>query len=144
MASTIHVKIKRLDKDLPLPSYGYEGDAAFDLFTREEVELSPGERYAVPTGVALEIPDGFVGLVWDKSGIGIKSGLKTLGGVVDSTYRGEVFVGVVNLSQETYIFERGDKVAQMMIQKKESVQIEEVSELSDTDRGDGAFGSTGK
>ncbi len=138
------LKIKKLDTDLPTPAYGYIGDAAFDLFAKETTILKPGERKAIPTGLALEIPDGYVGLVWDKSGIGIKEGVKTLGGVVDATYRGEVLVGVVNLSEKEYTFERGHKVAQMIIQKKEEVQIEIVEELTETERGEGKFGSTGK
>lgn len=140
----IELKIQKLDSDLPTPSYGYKGDAAFDLFAKEEVTLKPGGRYAVPTGVALEIPEGYVGLVWDKSGVGIKEGIKTLGGVIDATYRGEVLIGMVNLSDEDYTFERGHKVAQMIIQKKEDVTISIVEKLSDSERGSDGFGSTGK
>jgi dUTP pyrophosphatase len=138
------VKIKRLDKELPLPTHAYVGDAAFDLLSREEVMLEPGERKAIATGLTLEIPQGYVGLVWDKSGIAIKQGLKTLGGVVDSGYRGEVLVGIVNLSPVVYTFKKGDKVAQMIIQKTEEVEIVEVDELSDTERGEKGFGSSGK
>jgi dUTP pyrophosphatase len=98
----------------------------------------------VPTGIAMEIPEGYVGLIWDKSGLSIKNGIKTLGGVIDSTYRGEVLVGMINLSDADYTFLKGHKVAQMVIQKKEFVDFEEVSELSDTVRGEGGFGSTGK
>jgi len=140
----LKLKIKKLDTDLPTPKYAYEGDAAFDVYAREEVTLKPGEHKAIPTGLALEIPEGYVGLVWDKSSIGIKEGLKTLGGVVDCSYRGEILVGIVNVSQKAYTFERGHKVAQMIIQKKELVEIEEVEELSETNRGDKGFGSSGK
>ena len=140
----IKLKIKRLDKSLPLPGYAYPGDAAFDLYAKETVVLKPGERFPVPTGIALEIPEGYVGLVWDKSSVGIKEGIKTLGGVVDSAYRGEVLVGVVNLSEKSYTFSRGHKIAQMIIQKKESVVIEEVDELADSSRGIKGFGSSGK
>ena len=140
----LQLKIQKLDKDIPTPQYGHKGDAAFDLYAREQVVLKPGERTAVPSGIKMEIPEGYVGLIWDKSGVGIKGGLKTLGGVVDSGYRGEVLIGIVNLSDEDYIFEKGHKVAQMIIQKKEEVEIVEVSELSDTSRGEGGFGSTGK
>tara|TARA_Y100001935_G_scaffold248164_1_gene245005 strand:+ start:378 stop:806 length:429 start_codon:yes stop_codon:yes gene_type:complete len=141
---SIKLKIKKLDKDLPTPHYAHQGDAAFDLFAKETTTLKPGERKTIPTGIALEIPEGYVGLVWDKSGIGIKEGMKTLGGVIDATYRGEVLIGIVNLSEKEYTFERGHKVAQMIIQKKEDVSIEIVEELSDTERGEGRFGSTGK
>lgn len=116
-----------------------------DLYAVEKASLKPGQRYAVPTGVSMEIPEGYVGLVWDKSGIGIKEGMKTLGGVIDSGYRGEILVGMVNLSEKEYVFEKGHKVAQMIIQKKEDVVIEEAKELDEnTSRGKSGFGSTGK
>ncbi len=141
---SLTLKIIRLDKDLPMPTYSYPGDAAFDLTASEKITLLPGERVQIKTGLKMEIPEGFVGFIWDKSGLSHKSGLKTLGGVVDSGYRGEVMVGIINLSKDSYIFERGNKVAQMCIQKKEVVNIVEVDEISDTVRGSGGFGSTGK
>jgi len=137
------LKVKRLG-DAKLPTYHHEGDAGLDLYSAEEVTLLPGKKIGVKTGAAVAIPDGYVGLIWDKSGISMKYGLKTLGGVIDSGYRGEVIVGMVNLGDEPHTFEKGDKVAQMIIQKKESVSIEEVDELDDTDRGDKGFGSSGK
>ncbi len=140
----MNLKIKRLSPDIPLPSYAKLCDAGFDLVARESVTISPGERIQVPTGIALEIPEGYVGLVWDKSGLSQKHGLKTLGGVVDSGYRGEVLVGVVNLSTETYTFAKGHKVAQMLIQKVEQAVITEVEVLSESERGSAGFGSTGK
>lgn len=138
------LKIERIDKELPLPTYAYEGDAAFDLLAREDTILQPDEFKAIPTGLKMEIPDGYVGLVWDKSGLSIKNGLKTLGGVIDSGYRGEVTVGMINLSGAQYTFEKGHKVAQMIIQKKETVTLHEVENISESDRGDKAFGSSGK
>lgn len=138
------LKIIRLDKDIPEPAYARPGDACFDLLSRELVTVAPNERVQVKTGLKMEIPEGFVGFIWDKSGLSHKNGLKTLGGVVDSSYRGEVMVGVVNLSKEPYTFEKGHKVAQMCIQKREEVTIVEVEELSETTRGEGGFGSTGK
>lgn len=138
------LKIKKLDKELPTPVYAYPGDAAFDLYSRETIKMAPGEKYAVPTGIAIEISDGYVGLIWDKSGLAIKAGLKTLGGVVDSNYRGEILVGLINLSKTEYLLEKGHKVAQMIIQKKEDVVIEEVEELSSSERGEKGFGSSGK
>jgi dUTP pyrophosphatase len=136
--------IKRVHPDAKIPSYAHPGDAGMDLFALERTALKPGERLAVRTGVSMEIPEGHVGLIWDKSGIAIKNGLKTLGGVVDAGYRGEVLIGMINLSQTEYIFEAGHKVAQVLIQKIERPDVEEASELSDTSRGHGAFGSTGK
>jgi len=137
------VKIKKLTGDAVVPNYAHEWDAGMDLFSAARVVIAAGGRVKVPTGIAMEIPDEYVGLIWDKSGLSMNKGLKTLGGVVDSGYRGEVMVGIANLSGKEYIFEKGDKVAQMIIQKKEYVQIEEVDKLGDTARGADGFGSTG-
>ena len=138
------LKIKKLHKEAKIPKYGHPGDAGFDLFAIEDTLIKAGERFPVQTGIAMEIPEGFVGLIWDKSGVAVKYGIKTIAGVVDSTYRGEILVGVMNLSKEDYLFEKGHKVAQMLIQKKETMEFEEVNELTDTARGEGGFGSTGK
>ena len=140
----ITVRIKKLDPSALVPAYAYKGDAAFDLCSRGDVSLAPGEYKAIPTGMALSIPEGYVGLVWDKSSIGIKQGVKTLGGVIDCGYRGEVTVGLVNLSKESRTFKQGEKLAQMIIQKKETVVFEEVEELDQTERGARGFGSSGK
>ncbi len=139
----VTLRIERIAADLPLPSYAYPGDAAFDLLAAADTEILPGEYGSVATGLKMEIPEGYVGLIWDKSGLSIKNGLKTLGGVVDSGYRGEVMVGIANLSKTPYRFERGHKVAQMIIQKKEEVTIEEGA-VSESARGEHAFGSSGK
>ena len=138
------LKIKKLNVDAKMPFYAHNDDAGFDLFVAENITVKKGQRFGVPTGIAMEIPEGYVGLIWDKSGLSIKHGIKTLGGVVDSQYRGEILVGIINLSEGDYTFEKGHKVAQMIIQKKEFVDFEEVEELSDTSRGIGGFGSTGK
>ncbi len=140
----ITIKFKKLHKDAKLPSYAHEGDAGFDMFAIEKVVLKVGERASIPTGLAMEIPKGCVGLFWDKSGLSHRAGIKTLGGVIDSSYRGEVKIGVVNLGQADFIFEPGDKVAQMLIQKCETAKIKEVSVLKDTTRGEKGFGSTGR
>lgn len=131
-------------EDLPDPHYAYEADAGFDVYAREEVVLEPGQRAQVPTGLAIELPRGYVSCIWDKSGVSHKGGIKTLGGIVDSGYRGEYMIGVVNLSNETYTFKRGDKVAQILIQKVEHPEIQFVDELGDAERGDRGFGSSGK
>jgi dUTP pyrophosphatase len=140
------VKIQKIRgaEDLSIPSYAHPGDAGLDLYSREETTLAPGERKMIPTGVQFAIPDGYVGLVWDKSGLSMKEGLKTLGGVLDSGYRGELMVGMVNVSSQPYTFLRGHKVAQLLIQKIERVDIEEVLTFEETSRGEGGFGSTGK
>lgn len=138
------LKIKKLHPDAILPKYATKDDAGMDLFAIENIELGPMERGQIGVGIAMEIPEGYVGLVWDKSGLSHKFGIKTLGGVIDSGYRGEIKVGVINLGKEKYTFEKGHKVAQMIIQKKETPEIVEAAELSDSERGHGAFGSTGK
>jgi dUTP pyrophosphatase len=108
------------------------------------VEVLPQERKQIKTGIALEIPESCVGLIWDKSGLSHRHGIKTLGGVIDSGYRGEVMIGIINLSNTPYTFEKGHKVAQMIVQRIELVDIIEVEELTETERGDSGFGSTGK
>lgn len=138
------IRVKKLHPNAQIPNIAHVGDAGCDLFATESLILKPGERGQVSTGIAMEIPLGYVGLIWDKSGISHKGGIKTLGGVIDSGYRGEFLVGVINLGKETYIFEKGNKIAQLLIQKIETPIFEEVKELSDTNRGGDGFGSTGK
>lgn len=138
------LKIKRLNKEAPIPAYGHKGDAAFDLYTAEKTSVAPNERKSIPVGIQMEIPKGYAGLIWDKSGLSHNNGIKTLGGVIDAIFRGEVRVGVINLGNEPYVFEKNQKVAQMIIQKVEEVEIEEVEKLTETDRGDKGWGSTGK
>jgi dUTP pyrophosphatase len=140
----MNIKVKKLHPDAQVPNIAHEGDAGCDLYTVDTIIVEPQQRVQVPVGLAFEIPHGYVGLIWDKSGVSHKGGIKTLGGVLDSGYRGELKVGLINLSSEAYVFEKGHKVAQMLIQKVESPIFEEVVELSDTSRGEGGFGSTGK
>jgi dUTP pyrophosphatase len=135
--------VQKLNDKAIIPVRAHHDDAGLDLFCYEEHTLLPGVLHKVPLGVAFEIPEGYVGLIWDKSSIGSK-GIKTLGGVVDAGYRGEVQVVLCNCTQESYYFKAGQKVAQMLIQKVEFPEIEEVSELSDSSRGENGFGSTGK
>jgi dUTP pyrophosphatase len=141
---TLLLKIKRLHPEVKLPSYGHIGDAACDVYTAEEVRIAPGERVQVGVGFAAEVPEGYVMFIWDKSGLSHNHGLKTLGGVVDAGYRGEVRVGLINLGTEAYVLEKNHKVAQFVIQKIETVEVEEVECLSESSRGEGGFGSTGK
>lgn len=140
----LEIKVKKLDPNAKVPTYAHTGDAGMDLFALEQVELKPSERKQIRTGVAFEIPEGYSGFIWDKSGLSHKYGLKTLGGVYDGSYRGECIVGIVNLSEENYVFEKGHKVAQMTVIAVPSAEIKEVSELNTTERGEGGFGSTGK
>lgn len=139
----MELKVKKVNPEAIIPKYAHLGDAGFDLYTCNDVSLQSMQRTQVSTGIALEIPDGYVGLIWDKSGLSHKQGIKTLGGVIDSGYRGEILVGIVNLDSQTQIFKKGSKVAQMIIQKKEQMEIKEVSNLSETARGVNGFGSTG-
>lgn len=138
------IKIKKLHQDAKIPFHAHADDAGMDLFTVEPFELEPGERKSVPLGIAIEIPEGYVGLIWDKSGLSHKFGIKNFGGVVDAGYRGEIHAGIMNLSDKFFSFEKGHKIAQLLIQKIEHVEFEEASELSDSIRGEGRFGSTGK
>lgn len=139
----MHLKVKKLNSDAKLPTHGNPGDAGLDFYALEEVVFAPGSQMRIHTGLALEIPDGHVGLVWDKSGISFNKGLKIVGGVIDAPFRGEFVASMVNLSKETQIIEKGQKFTQMLIQKFEHCDILEVGELSDTVRGGGREGSTG-
>lgn len=136
--------IKKVDEKAAVPNFAHATDAGMDLYALESVTIAPGERVQVRTGIALAIPEGYVGLVWDKSGISHKGGLKTLGGVIDAGYRGEVMVGLLNTSMASYTFEAGHKVAQILIQPVVHPELVIVDELPAADRGEGAFGSTGK
>lgn len=138
------IKIKKLRDDAIIPSYANKGDAGMDLYTVESFDLEPMERKTIPLGFAVEIPTGYAGLIWDKSGLSHKYGIKTFGGVIDSSYRGEWHVGVMNLSNRFFRFEKGQKVAQLLIQKIETVELKETKTLSNTERGQKGFGSSGK
>ncbi len=140
----MQLPIKKLHSVAKLPTYAHDTDAGMDLYALEAVTVEVGQRVQIKTGIAMAIPAGYVGLVWDKSGVSHKGGLKTLGGVVDAGYRGEIMVGLYNAGNAPYHFEAGDKVAQMLIQKIEQPTFVEVDELDETKRGQGAFGSTGK
>lgn len=139
----MNLHIKKVHTNAKIPTFAHTTDAGMDFYTLESLTVAPMARAQVATGIAIQIPDGYVGLMWDKSGLSHKKGLKTLGGVIDAGYRGEVFIGVINLSEEPITFEAGDKVAQLLIQKVEHPEIVEVVELTEADRGMGAFGSTG-
>ena len=138
----MQLKVKKMHPAAKLPAYGHPGDAGMDLFACADKTLAPGELYAVPTGIQMAIPRGFVGLIWDKSGVSLK-GVHRLAGVVDAGYRGEVRVVLINLGREPYEVKAGMKIAQMLIQSVSSVEIRESESLDDTSRGDGGFGSTG-
>jgi len=140
----IKIKIKKLIKDAKLPFRAHSGDAGFDVFSCEDFELKPGKRHAFRTGIALSIPAGYALLVWDKSGLSANFGIKTMAGVIDSGFRGECKIVLLNVGQKSYKIRKGDKIAQLLLQKIEDAEIEEVKELDKTERGDRGFGSTGR
>lgn len=137
------IKIKKLHPDAIIPNYIHEGDAGLNVYTLEEGVIGPGERWLFPLGFAMEFPTGYVALMKDRSSMA-KNGLHCLGGVFDAGYRGEYNVLLVNLSDMPYRVERGDKIAQLVVQPVAVAEIKEVNELSATTRGVGGFGSTGK
>ena len=137
------IKFQKILDEAIIPHYAHQGDAGMDIFSVEETIIKSGERKSVRTGVKMELAEGFVALVWDKSGLALKNGIKTMAGVIDSGYRGEIGVVLANLSGQDYKIEKGQKIAQMLIQKVERMEIEEVKELSETKRGADGFGSTG-
>src|SRR5688572_23430939 len=126
-----------------LPEYASAGAAGADLHAASEVTLGPGERAAVPTGLVLEIPPGYVGLIWPRSGLAVRHGIDTLAGVVDSDYRGEIKVVLVNHGREPFRIAKGDRISQILIQPAERVRFASVGPLGPTARGRGGFGSTG-
>jgi dUTP pyrophosphatase len=141
------LEIKRLDDGVPLPSYATEGDAGLDLCAAEEVTLKPGERAAVSTGVAVAIPQGYGGFVHARSGRALRAGLALVNapGLIDSGYRGEIKVIVVNLdNSEALEIRRGEKIAQLVVQSVEKVDLKVVDDLPASPRGAGGFGSTGR
>ncbi len=138
------IKIKKLDPEAKLPSYAHPGDAGLDLFSLEDYELKPGERRIFPVGFALEFPTGYVAMVKDKSSLPKNGGLHTMGGVFDAGYRAEYNVNLINLGQEPYQIKRGDKIAQLVIFPVAIAELQEVETLSDSSRGAGNFGSTGR
>lgn len=140
------VPVVRLDAGLPLPAYAHPGDAGADLHTTVDVVLAPGERALVPTGIALALPEGYVGLVHPRSGLAARHGLSIVNspGTVDAGYRGEVKVLLVNLDpHEPVELRRGDRVAQLVVQRVEQAAFVEVDGLPDSPRGSGGYGSTG-
>jgi dUTP pyrophosphatase len=145
--SSVEVLITRLDPDLPLPRYAKGGDAGADIVSRIDITLAPGERALVPTGIAIALPDGFVALVHPRSGLAIKHGVTMVNapGTVDAGYRGELQVILINHDRnESVSFKRGDRIAQLVIQKVERAEFVEVRELPGSGRGSGGFGSTGR
>lgn len=140
------LQARRLDPGLPLPSYARPGDAGLDLYAARGVTLSPGERALVPTGLAVAIPPGHVGLVHPRSGLAARHGISIVNapGTIDSGYRGEILVNLVNLDRTTaFEVRRGDRIAQLLVQAVATVELVEVDVLADTVRGDTGHGASG-
>ncbi len=142
-SSKVRVKVKKLTEEAVLPRYGHDGDAAMDLFSVKSFVIPAGKRDVVPTGIAMELPKGYFSSIRGKSGLALKKGISTLGGVVEYGYTGEYGVILLNTGSEDFEVRAGDKVAQVVIQPVASVEVAEVENLSDSIRGDGAWGSTG-
>ena len=145
-AEHIDLPIKRLDPSVELPTYAYEGDAGLDLRANEDITLAPFERKLIATGLAIAIPEGYAGFVQPRSGMALKHGLSMANtpGLIDSHYRGELKVVAVNLDPVKPIkVKRGERIAQLVIQRVPVVSLKEVDDLGETDRGSGGFGSSG-
>jgi dUTP pyrophosphatase len=142
----MRIAVKRLDPTVPLPRYARDGDAGLDLHAATRVVIAPGARALVATGLALAIPPGFAGLVLPRSGLALRHGITLLNtpGLIDSGYRGEVQVLLVNHdATAAFTVERGERIAQLVVQAVETVELVEVDELAASERGTGGFGSTG-
>lgn len=147
---TVHqlsLRVRRLDPELPLPVHTRPGDAGMDLRARESVTLAPGERALIPTGVAIALPTGWAGFVNPRSGLAAKHGITVVNapGTVDSGYRGEIMVTLLNTDlTHTFDIERGDRIAQLVVQQVAVINVVEVDSLKATERGERGFGSSGR
>lgn len=144
-AERVVLRVRRVDPEVPLPRYAHPGDAGLDLAAADDHRLSPGERRAVGTGLAVAVPSGWVGLIHPRSGLALRTGLTVINapGTVDAGYRGELTVALANLGQDTVELARGDRIAQLVLQRVGRAVIREVEHLDDTARGTAGFGSTG-
>jgi dUTP diphosphatase len=142
----LSIGVRQLDPDLPLPSYAHPGDAGADLYAAADVDIAPGTWVAVPTGMAIELPDGYVGLVHPRSGLAARLGVTVLNapGTIDAGYRGEIMVILINHDRSALVkIARGDRIAQLVVQRVERAHFHRVDVLSETARGAGRHGSTG-
>ena len=140
----MQLKIKILKKCVKIPKYAYDGDAGMDLFSLEDVKLNPGDRHTFWLGFACEFDKNFAALIWDKGGVATKKGLHTIAGVIDSGYRGEWNVNLLNINSESVEVKKGEKIAQAIFSPIVQPEIKIVKELEQTQRGKGCFGSSGK
>ncbi len=139
------IPVLHLDERLRLPEHAHSGDGGTDLLARHGVDLEPGDRALIPTGIAVAIPPGYAGLVTPRSGLSVRHGVTVLNGpgLVDSGYRGEIKVTLINLGSEPVVIERGDRIAQLLVVSVETQELVAVVELPESSRGTGGFGSTG-
>jgi dUTP pyrophosphatase len=145
-AADLQILVRRLDPDLPLPSYAHPGDAGADLVTTIDIDLAPGERALIPTGIAIALPEGYVALIHPRSGLAARHGISIVNtpGTVDAGYRGEIKVLLINHDRtESVQLSRGDRIAQLVIQRFERAAFIAVDDLPDSSRGAGGYGSTG-
>lgn len=146
MDGQVRVAVQQLDPELPMPAYAHDGDAGADLYAAADVTLAPGHRALVPTGIAIALPPGFVGLVHPRSGLAHRLGVTVLNapGTVDAGYRGEILVNLINHDPvEPAVIHRGDRIAQLVVQRVERADFYRTEELSSSARGAGGHGSTG-
>jgi dUTP pyrophosphatase len=146
VSEPVEILIQRLDPDLPLPAYAHPGDAGADLTSAVDIELAPGQRALVPTGIAVALPDGYAAFVHPRSGLAVRAGVGIVNapGTVDAGYRGEIKVLLINHdTTEPVRLRRGDRIAQLVIQRVEKARFSEVKLLPGSARGEGGYGSTG-
>ncbi len=142
----LEILVTKLDNDAVIPTYAKPGDAGADLYSISDLVLSPGERALVKTGIAIALPNGYVGLVHPRSGLGLKNGISVVNtpGTIDSGYRGEIGVVLINHDlHESFQVKKGDRIAQLVIQKVENAQFKMVDQLPESERSTGGYGSTG-
>ena len=139
------MRFKKLDKNATTPNRANEDDAGYDLYSSSEsdIPILPGARVTIPTGIAMEIPENVVGLIWPRSGLAVKQGIDVLAGVIDSSYRGEIKVCLLNTANDPVLIKKGNKIAQIIFQPYLKYAFEEVESLVDTSRGEKGFGSSG-
>ena len=138
------IKVKKIEEQAIVPTRSNSDDAGWDLYSITTRSIAPSQRVTIRTGISLEIPEEYVGLIWPRSGMSVKNGIDVLAGVVDSGYRGEIKVCLLNTSREWMDIKEGDRIAQILFQQVPHFQLQEVDILQNSDRGEGGFGSTGK
>ena len=138
------IKLKKTEERAIIPTRSNSDDAGWDLYSITTRSIAPSQRVTIRTGISLQIPEEYVGLIWPRSGMSVKNGIDVLAGVVDSGYRGEIKVCLLNTSREWMDIKEGDRIAQILFQQVPHFQLQEVDILQNSDRGEGGFGSTGK